>query len=194
MKRRNRLATQAARLGFAAGLGALLCVGGCGHDEPAGSTAPRPPPASSQALQERPGDVPATHDTSPSDVGVAALKPPLVAIFRLIEQHQTDTARAALGAYQYKHPDDGQAEFLVGLSFHREKRYGLARPHFGRAVELAPGFHPAYHFQGWCLYYLGEYRVVKEVVTARRGIRFSGEPGITYTFSEIFERERDTAP
>ncbi len=97
-------------------------MGGCGHDEPAGSVAPGPRPAVSQADQAPPGDAPATHDTSPSDVGTAALQPPLVAIFRLIEQHQTDPARAALGAYQYEHPDDGQAEFLVGLSFHRRPR------------------------------------------------------------------------
>ena len=156
MTRRSRSAFPVARLGFAAVLGAVLYMGGCGHDEPVGSTAPRQPPALGQAPQDRPGDAPATHDTSRSDVGIAALKPSLVAIFRLIEQRQTDPARAALGAYQYEHPDDGQAEFLVGLSFHREKRYGLARPHFARAVELAPRFHAAYHFQGWCLYYLGE--------------------------------------
>ncbi len=156
MTRRSRSAFPVARLGFAAGLGAVLCMGGCGHDEPAGSTAPHQPPALGQAPQDRPGDAPATDDTSPSDAGSAALKQPLVAIFRLIEQHQTDPARVALGAYQHEHPDDGQAEFLMGLSFHREKRYGLARPHFARAVELAPRFHASYHFQGWCLYYLGE--------------------------------------
>jgi tetratricopeptide (TPR) repeat protein len=131
-------------------------VGGCGHDEPAGSAPPGPTPPVDQADGARAGDTPATEDAVPQDAGTAALEPSLVAIFRLIEQQQTDAARAALAAYQREHADDGQAEFLVGLSFHREKRYGLARPHFAAAVELAPRFHPAYHFYGWCLYYLGE--------------------------------------
>ena len=75
---------------------------------------------------------------------------------RLIEGHQTGEARAALALYRNRHPDDGPAEFLTGLSYHREKRYGRARPHFERSIELSPGYHPTYHFLGWCLYYLGE--------------------------------------
>lgn len=90
------------------------------------------------------------------------LGPRLVTAFRLIEAHRTETARADLGAYLEEFPDDGKAEFLLGLSYHREKRYSLARPHFARAVALEPGYHPAYHFQGWCLYWLGELPAARE--------------------------------
>lgn len=80
----------------------------------------------------------------------------LVEIVRLIGQHQTGDARDRLAGYLAGHPDDGRAEFLLGLTYHREKRYGLARPHFETAARLDPGYHPTYHFLGWCLYYLGE--------------------------------------
>jgi tetratricopeptide (TPR) repeat protein len=85
-----------------------------------------------------------------------ALGPELTAVARLIGQQQTDAARDRLMSYLQQNPDDGRAEFLMGLSYHREKRYALARPRFERAVELTPDYHPAYHFLGWCLYYLGE--------------------------------------
>jgi tetratricopeptide (TPR) repeat protein len=74
----------------------------------------------------------------------------------LIEQRLNDEARARLAAHLEQNPDDGRAEFLMGLSFHREKRYALAAPRFARGVALEPEYHPAYHFLGWCLYYLGE--------------------------------------
>ncbi len=61
-----------------------------------------------------------------------------------------------LTAYLESNPPDGKAEFLLGLSYHREKRYGMARAHFDRGVDLSPEYHPAHHFRGWCLYYLGE--------------------------------------
>ncbi len=90
------------------------------------------------------------------------LGPQLSAVFRLIGRQQNEAARQDLAAYLQRHPDDGKAEFLLALSYHREKRYGLARPHFARAIELEPDYHPAYHFQGWCLYWLGELPAARE--------------------------------
>ncbi len=92
----------------------------------------------------------------PGQESYATLSPELDPIFRLIGHRRTNEARAALAAHLQQHPDDGRAEFLMGLSFHREKRYALAKPRFTRAVELEPNYNPTYHFLGWCLYYLGE--------------------------------------
>ncbi len=82
--------------------------------------------------------------------------PELSAAFQLIGQQRTDAARAGLEQHLRQHPDDGPAEFLLGLTYHREKRYALARPHFEAAADMEPGYHPTHHFLGWCLYYLGD--------------------------------------
>ncbi len=125
---------------LALALAALAAAVGCGGGNPAPATAP----GSSGDPSER---------TETPDV---TLDPELREPFALIGRQLTVAARDRLAAYQDQHPDNGQAEFLVGLSYHREKRYALARPHFARAIELSPDYHPAYHFLGWCLYYLGE--------------------------------------
>jgi tetratricopeptide (TPR) repeat protein len=85
-----------------------------------------------------------------------SLSPELAAAARLISDRKTDQARSWLDAHLASHPDDGQAAFLLGLTYHREKRYTLARPWFESAVRLAPQYHTIHHFHGWCLYYLGD--------------------------------------
>jgi Tfp pilus assembly protein PilF len=125
----------------AAALLAVCGIAGC--DGPAGDEPAAPPPAA----------------TAPAPVAPAKpppLGPELTAIAQAIGQQQTAAARRSLEAYLQQHPADGRAEFLVGLSYHREKHYALARPHFERAIELTPAYHTTYHFLGWCLYYLGE--------------------------------------
>jgi Tfp pilus assembly protein PilF len=84
------------------------------------------------------------------------LGPELTALARAIGAGQTEAARQQLEAYLRRHPDDGRAAFLIGLSYHREKRYAQARPYFEQAIKLSPEYHPTYHFLGWCLYYLGD--------------------------------------
>ena len=86
----------------------------------------------------------------------ATLNPDLAPIFALISQNQLGRARDRVTDYLQQNPDSGQAQFLLGLTYHREKRYALARPHFAKAAEFSPQFHPTHHFYGWCLYYLGE--------------------------------------
>jgi tetratricopeptide (TPR) repeat protein len=126
-------------------VGALLlgvCAPGCGGEpDDAGVE-----PAATEAAPPQP------HTGAPPP----ALGPELTAVAKLIGQQQTGAARDRLTPYLQQHAEDGRAEFLMGLSYHREKRYALARPRFDRAVELTPDYHPAYHFLGWCLYYLGE--------------------------------------
>lgn len=84
------------------------------------------------------------------------LSPELEAIARLIAGGQNQTARTRLEAFVAQNPDDGQAAFLLGLTYHREKRYALAEPWFTAALRLEPGYYTTYHFLGWCLYYLGD--------------------------------------
>ena len=113
--------------------------GGCG-DEPAAGRPVAPTPA-------EPAGRPATPESLSPELSWAA---------RLIADRKTDQARTRLEAHVAENPDDGQAAFLLGLTYHREKRYAPARPWFESAARLAPGYHTVHHFHGWCLYYLGD--------------------------------------
>lgn len=95
-------------------------------------------------------------DRAAADAPTAALDPDLAPIFALISENQLGLARDRVTDYLQQSSDSGQAQFLLGLTYHREKRYALARPHFAKAAELSPQFQPTYHFYGWCLYYLGK--------------------------------------
>ena len=132
----------------------LLMAGGCrdqgdpGQGQTAGPTGGEPPP-----YNNKDGTPP---DRATADAPTATLDPDLAPIFALISQNQLVPARDRAADYLQQNPQTGQAQFLLGLTYHREKRYALARPHFAKAAEFSPQFHPTYHFYGWCLYYLGE--------------------------------------
>ncbi len=131
----------------------LLMAAGCrdrgnpGQGQTAGPTGGEPP---------RDTEDGAPPDRATADAATATLDPDLAPIFALISQEQLGPARDQVTDYLQQNPQTGQAQFLLGLTYHREKRYALARPHFAKAAELSPQFHPTYHFYGWCLYYLGE--------------------------------------
>ncbi len=131
----------------------LLMTAGCrdqgdpGQGQTAGPTGRELPPDNTG------GSLP---DGPTANAPSAALDPDLAPIFALISQNQLGRARDRVTDYLRQNPQTGQVQFLRGLTYHREKRYALARPHFAKATELSPQFHPTYHFYGWCLYYLGE--------------------------------------
>ena len=131
----------------------LLMAAGCrdqgdpGQGQTAEPTGGEPPPDSKDG---------APPDRATPAAPGATLDPDLAPIFALISQNQLDLARDRVTDYLQQNPQTGQAQFLLGLTYHREKRYALARPHFAKATEFSPRFHPTYHFYGWCLYYLGE--------------------------------------
>ncbi len=113
--------------------------GGCGDDQAA-----------------RQPDGPKSAPPAEQTAKPVSLSPELTAAARLIADGKTDQARTRLEAHLAEHPDDGQAAFLLGLTYHRQKRYTRARPWFESAVRLAPDYHTVHHFHGWCLYYLGD--------------------------------------
>lgn len=128
---------------------AALTAAGAGCGDKVDQTGATPPARSSEpvtGVDQSPGPVPRE----------IALGPELTAAMQLIERQQTDVARSRLEPYVAQHPDHGPAKFLLGLTYHREKRYTLARPHFEAAASLEPDYHPTHHFLGWCLYYLGD--------------------------------------
>jgi len=88
---------------------------------------------------------------------VPPLDPRLNDAFRLIKARRYDEARQAAQAYldAGSGAHRGQAEFLLALSYHRQRLYEAARARFARAVALEPGYPTTYFFYGFTLYNLG---------------------------------------
>jgi tetratricopeptide (TPR) repeat protein len=94
--------------------------------------------------------------------GDAARRPPtldrgLTGAFRLIKAGRYPEARQAAEAYlatgAAAHP--GQAQFILGLSYHRQRLYESAHGHFVRALQLEPDYVTAHFFHGFTLLNLG---------------------------------------
>ena len=117
-------------------IGCFLLFGGCERDadtNPGAFSAPEP---------KQPTDIP-------------ALDPPLSDFFGLIEDGRHGPARVRVRQWLDEHPGDSRGEFLMGLSYHQEKRYGRAIKWFDMAAIHQPVYPPVWHFQGWSNYYLG---------------------------------------
>jgi len=88
---------------------------------------------------------------------VPPLDPRLNDAFRLIKAGRYDAARKSaqdyLAAPGAAHP--GQAHFIAGLSYHRQRLYDSARARFAEAVSLEPGYTTTYFFYGFTLFNLG---------------------------------------
>lgn len=88
-------------------------------------------------------------------VEVPPLDDSLTGHFMLIESDQTGPARVRIRQWLEKHASDSRGEFLMGLSYHKEKRYGRALKWFNQSILHQPVYPPAWHFLGWAHYYLG---------------------------------------
>ena len=145
---------------------ALMLPAGCGGgSDPADSPAAPPttpaPPADPVPAGPA-GDPDPSNDLGPIELPEVAAAPAepltgeLADHFRLIREGHPDWARVRLRKYLNVNPGDGRAHFLFGLTYHREKRYELARESFDEAIRLAPDYYATHYFLGWAQYYLGE--------------------------------------
>jgi tetratricopeptide (TPR) repeat protein len=122
----------------------FFCAAATGCDGDRGDGGAAPPAGAAPAGEEAAADA------------VAPLTGELADFANLIKDGQLGAARVRLRKHLDRHPGDGRAEFLFGLSYHREKRYGQARPYFEAAIDHAPDYPLTHYFLGWALYYLGE--------------------------------------
>jgi len=92
------------------------------------------------------------------------LDPGLTEAFRFVKAGRFAEARRAVEGYlasgQAAHP--GQAEFVIGLSYHRPQLYESARTHFAQAIALEPEYVTAYFFYGFTLFNLGRLDEAKQ--------------------------------
>lgn len=88
--------------------------------------------------------------------------------FRQVKAGRYQEGRRAAEAYLAQpgaaHP--GQAEFVVGLSFHQQKLYETARLRFARALEKEPDYATARYFLGFALLNLGRLDEARRELTA----------------------------
>lgn len=78
--------------------------------------------------------------------------------YRAIQEKRYEAARASVEAYLARagaNARRGQAEFLIGLSFHEPQLYAQAEPHFARAAELEPGYLATHYYRGYALLQIG---------------------------------------
>ena len=87
---------------------------------------------------------------------IPALDGSLSDCFKLIEDGRHGPARVRIRQWLDDHPEDARGEFLMGLSYHQEKRYGRAIKWFDKAALHQPVYPPVWHFKGWSNYYLGD--------------------------------------
>ena len=82
---------------------------------------------------------------------------------RLISEGDFGSARVRVRQHMDKHGEQSQGCFIMGLSYHNEKRYAKAADWFARATKFQYGVYlPAWHFLGWSSYYLGNADQSKE--------------------------------
>jgi Tfp pilus assembly protein PilF len=149
-----RQALLAAMLSFAASCGPSPGNGGSpSRQSQSAPSAPKTEPPKVPNVVDRPEQTPSGDD---SPKAVTTIRRELAPLAALITQRRTGPARVQIRNYLNQHPADGQATFLFGLSYHREKKYAQAIPYYEQAAALEPDYAPIYHFAGWAHFYLGD--------------------------------------
>ena len=133
-------------LALCAGAFAPMTFAGCGHSgaDPAPASASSPSDGDLDAI----GAPSETLDRGLNEANRALRSGQFADVEKLVADY---LARAGNTAHK------GQAEFMLGLSFHRRQLYQAARGHFARAIELEPGYVPSYYFYGFALFNLGRF-------------------------------------
>lgn len=88
---------------------------------------------------------------------VPRLDPALTEAFRLVKSGRFDDGRKAAETYLAAPapPHPGQAQFVIGLSYHQQRLYERAETHFARGLALEPEYVTARFFHGFALLNLG---------------------------------------
>jgi tetratricopeptide (TPR) repeat protein len=86
----------------------------------------------------------------------------LITYFQLIQEGSTGSARVRLRQYMDTNGESSHPLFLMGLSYHSEKRYAKSVEWFIKSVNTQnEEYAPVWHFLGWSNYYLGDIEQAK---------------------------------
>lgn len=126
------------------------------------TTTERPATSASESKSVAAGEDRADAGTHKLDSAALAaaqtLDPGLNAANAALKAGRFDACRKEVAAYLARAGASAHvahAEFVLALSYHRQRLFGEARPHFERTIALEPAYIPAYYFYGYCLFNLG---------------------------------------
>ena len=77
-------------------------------------------------------------------------------VYRAIASGSFEEARRLARDYLAAHPRDGQASFMIGLSYFRTDNHGAARPYFEQALAFDPDYTLTHEYLGESLFLLGD--------------------------------------
>jgi len=86
--------------------------------------------------------------------------------YQQIQGERTGGARVQLQQYMERNGESPQPLFLMGLSYHKEKKYTKAVEWFEKSTNSegdTSQYPPTLHFLGWSYYYLGEIDEARKV-------------------------------
>ena len=115
-----------------------------------------PPTAQPPAQAEQPVEPPFS---APSTGPVPSLDLKLDAAGNMLVRGNYAQCREIVLGVLTEDPANGKARLFLALSYHKEKRYALARPIYEQILREKPSFEKfatTYYYYGWCLYYLGQ--------------------------------------
>ena len=98
--------------------------------------------------------------------------------FQLIQSGKTGSARVQLRQLMEHEQIDAQPLFLMGLSYHKEKKYTKAVEWFEKSTTFkkeSERYPQSWHFLGWSYYYLGD--VEKSKVAFEKFLDFQPNEG-----------------
>ena len=94
-----------------------------------------------------------------ADTPLVVLDSGLKKHLQLVQAGKTGSARVQLRQWMEREGVSAQPLFLMGLSYHKEKKYTNAARWFEKSTTFekkVERYPPAWHFLGWSYYYLGE--------------------------------------
>lgn len=115
----------------------------------------RPEPAPPHVFPDNPI---ATIPDPVIDLNAQRLTSALGPAYAAIKAGRFDEARRLAESYAGSSDPNahrGQAEFVIGLAFHRQLFFDTASEHFLRALQLEPGFVESYYYAGHALFNVG---------------------------------------
>lgn len=141
-----------------------LALGACDGD-------PRVPAAPAALAQ---GTIPPV-ESRPAPPPPKPLPPALRRVYQDISRGQFEQGRRGAESYLAAHPNDVQANLMIGLSYFRADNHGAARPYFEAAIAGDPEYYITHDYLAEASFLLGDLKAARKHYQTFRSF-VPGEP------------------